>query len=75
MKVNRPSGTLSVFRLENVRHCMWRNMYSPQPVLAGTMLFGNAFGWTTERLSPALLSALEGKLACVVSRAVSLDAA
>jgi len=54
---------------------MWRNMYSPQPVLAGTMLFGNAFGWTTERLSPALLSALEGKLPGVVSRAVSLDAA
>jgi hypothetical protein len=51
-----------VLKLENVRHCLWRNIFAPQPVLAGTIWFGDAFGWTTERLSPAVVSALKDKL-------------
>ena len=53
-----------MFTFENVRHCMWRNVYSPQPVLAGTIVFGGAFAWTTERLSPSLLSAFAAMSAC-----------
>src|SRR5262245_28382218 len=45
---------------------MWRNVYSPNPVLAATVVFGGAFGWTTGRLSPALFSAFEEKLPKVV---------
>ena len=63
-----------MFTFENVRHCMWRNMYSPQPVLAGTVLFGSAFVWTTERLPQALLSVFEQKLPGAVPRSVSLTA-
>jgi cyanophycin synthetase len=53
---------------------MWRNMYSPQPVLAGTIAFGDAFHWMTERLSPALLSVFEEKLPGAVPRSGSLAA-
>ena len=63
-----------MFTFENVRHCMWRNVYSPQPVLAGTVLFGSAFAWTTEHLSPALLSVFDQKLPGAVDRSVSLAA-
>src|SRR5690349_18735635 len=41
---------------------MWRNVYSPQPVFAATVLFGNAIGWTTGRLAPAMLAAFEETL-------------
>jgi len=63
-----------VFTFENVRHCMWRNVYSPQPVLAGTVLFGNTFTWTTEHLSPSLRAVFEQKLPDVVSSSGSLAA-
>jgi cyanophycin synthetase len=53
---------------------MWRNVYSPRPVLAGSIVFGGAFAWTTERLSPAHLSVFEEKLPGAVPRSVSLAA-
>jgi cyanophycin synthetase len=74
LKVNRPSERPRMFTFENVRHCMWRNVYSPQPVLAGTVFFGNALGWTTARLSPALLAAFEEKLPGVLPRDAHLTA-
>jgi len=49
-------------------------MYSPQPVLVGTVLFGSAFTWTTERLSPPLRAVFEQKLAGMVPRSGSLAA-
>jgi cyanophycin synthetase len=63
-----------VFTFENVRHCMWRNVYSPQPILAGTIIFGSAYGWTTERLAPELRLVFEEKLPGAVPRSVHLAA-
>jgi cyanophycin synthetase len=49
-------------------------VYSPQPVLAGTVLFGSAFAWTTERLSLPLRAVFEQKLPGIVPRSGSLAA-
>ena len=53
---------------------MWRNVYSPQPVLVGIVFFGSAFGWTTGNLSPALRSSLEEKLPDLLPRAGDIGA-
>lgn len=42
--------------------------------MAGTIVFGAALGWTTERLSHSLLSVFEEKLPGAVPRSVHLDA-
>src|SRR5262245_30183924 len=49
-------------------------MYSPQPIVAGTVLFDSAFGWTTERLSPAHLSVFEQNLPGAILQSVDLPA-
>jgi cyanophycin synthetase len=53
---------------------MWRNLYSPQPALVGTVLFGSAFGWTTERLTAAHHSVFEEQLPGAIPRLVTLAA-
>ncbi len=54
--------TPHVLRIETHRYCFWRNTYAHHPVLLGTVFFGDAFDWTTQRLSPALLSSLMEKM-------------
>ena len=63
-----------MLKLENIKQCLWRNIHAPEPVLAGTISFGDAYSWTTDRLSGAVLSMLEERLP-VVPRAGVLDAA
>lgn len=47
-----------MLRVETVKSCLWRNLYAPHPVLLGTVFFGDAFAWTTDRLSPPVRSVL-----------------
>jgi cyanophycin synthetase len=59
---------------ENIRLCQWRNRFSPQPVLVATVSFGDALGWTTERLSPGVRSVFEDKLPGVLPASGVLEA-
>jgi cyanophycin synthetase len=54
--------TARVLRLETYRPYFWRNPHALQPVFLGTVLFADAFHWTTQSLSPAVLSALKEKM-------------
>ena len=63
-----------MLKLETLKQCLWRNSYAPHPVLAATVSLADAFGWTTERLPKAVLSALEEGLPAL-ARSSSLDGA
>lgn len=62
-------------KLEAYRQCLWRNMHAPGPVLTGTVVLGDAFGWTTEKLSPPARSVFHEKVPGVLPPSGSLDAA
>lgn len=63
-----------MLRLETFRLYLWRNAYADHPVLVGTVRFGEALGWTTDRLSPASLSIFEEHLPGLLRGSRSLDA-
>ena len=60
---------------ETFTHHLWRNRYSPAPVVVGTVNLGDAFNWTTRDLSPAHRSALKEKLAGLVPDTAPVGAA
>lgn len=51
-----------MLKLETHRRLFWHNAFASEPVLVGTVALGDAFGWTTSRLAPALRSVLEEQL-------------
>lgn len=56
-----------MLRIDSVNLCMWRNVHAHHPIFAGKVSFGDAFDWTTEALSPAVLSVMQRELSVVVS--------
>lgn len=64
-----------MLKLETFKQCLWRNVYAQEPVLAGTVALGDAFGWTSENLSSAARPVFERAMPGVLPRSGSLDAA
>ena len=64
-----------MLRLESVKQCLWRNVHAPEPVMAGTVTFGDAWNWTTERLPRSLVPLIDAKLPAPVPPGDILDAA
>ena len=63
-----------MLRVETAKLCLWRNLYAPHPVFLGTVFFGDALGWTTDKLSSAVRSALNETIEGLAD-AGTLDAA
>jgi len=64
-----------VLKLESLKQCLWHNMHAPEPVMGGTVTFGDAWNWTTERLPRALFPVLDAKLPAPMPSGDVLDAA
>jgi cyanophycin synthetase len=54
---------------------MWRNVYADHPIFAGKVSFGDAFDWTTQHLSPAVLSVLRQEMSVEPCASDSIGAA
>ena len=52
-----------MLKLKSLKQCLWRNTHAPEPVMTGTVTFGDAWSWTTERLPRVLFPVLDAKLA------------
>lgn len=64
-----------MIRLEGKRHFLWRNIHAPVPVLAGSLFLGDAFDWTTARLSPSHRTIIERRLPGAIDDRRPVDAA
>jgi hypothetical protein len=64
-----------VLKLESRMQCLWRNMHAPEPIMAGTVTFGDAWNWTTERLPRSLFPLIDAKLPAPTPSGDVLDAA
>ena len=64
-----------MLKLESLKQCLWRNVHAPEPVMAGSVTFGDAWDWTTERLPRALFPVLDAKLPAPMPSGDALDAA
>jgi cyanophycin synthetase len=64
-----------VLKLESLKQCLWRNVHAPEPVMGGTVTFGDAWTWTTERLPRALFPVLDAKLPASMPPGDVFDAA
>jgi cyanophycin synthetase len=53
---------------------LWRNSYAAEPVIAGTIAFGDAWNWTTERLSRGMHAVFEAKLPGALPSDAPIDA-
>jgi cyanophycin synthetase len=51
-----------VLKLEALKQCLWRNIHAAEPAMAGTIAFGDAWEWTTERLPRTHFAAFNEKL-------------
>ena len=60
--------------LETFKLCHWRNEHAHHPVIVGTVSLGDAFGWTTDRLSPAVFFVFKEKLPGVLPDSRSIGA-
>ena len=54
---------------------MWRNVYAEHPVFLGTVFLGDAFDWTPQHLSPAVLSVLRQEMSADLSASNPVSAA
>lgn len=61
--------------LKGKRHFLWRNIHAPVPVLAGSLSLGDAFEWTTARLSPSHRASFDRRLPGAIDDRVAVDAA
>jgi cyanophycin synthetase len=64
-----------VLKLESRKQYLWRNMHAPEPVMAGTVIFGDAWNWTTKRLPRSLFPLIDEKLPAPMPSGDVLDAA
>lgn len=64
-----------MLRIDSVNVCMWRNVYADHPVFLGTVFLGEAFDWTTQHLSPAVLSVLRQEMSVDISASNPIGAA
>jgi cyanophycin synthetase len=51
-----------IMKLETIKHCLWDNRYAPEPVLAGTVAFGESYPWTTQQLPQRAIDVLDDVL-------------
>jgi len=51
-----------VLRLESLQQHLWHNIHAAEPVAVGTIAFGDAWDWTTARLSPGMRAVFDDKL-------------
>lgn len=64
-----------MLKLESGKQYLWRNVHAPEPVMAGTITFGDAWNWTTERLPQSIFPLLDAKLPAPMPSGEVLDAA
>ena len=64
-----------MLRIDSVNICMWRNVYADHPVFLGTVFLGEAFDWTTQHLSLAVLSVLRQEMSVDLSASSPIGAA
>ena len=64
-----------MLKLESRKQYFWRNVHAAEPVMTGTVTFGDAWNWTTECLPHSLLSLLDAKFPAPMPSSGVLDAA